>query len=197
MSHALWHPFADMGSVDGDRLILVRGEGPWVWDDGGRRYLDATAALWYSNLGHGRHEIADAVARQLKTLDAYGIFGDYANEPALELADRLAAMAPAPGSRVFLGSGGGDMIETAAKIARSYHARNGATAAHASDRSGPRVPRLPRCGDERRRDRRERRGLRPARRRRRPACRTTTSARSRTRSCASAPAVSPRSSASR
>ena len=125
MSHALWHPFADMGSVDGDRLILVRGEGPWVWDDGGRRYLDATAALWYSNLGHGRHEIADAVARQLKTLDAYGIFGDYTNEPALELADRLAAMAPAPGSRVFLGSGGGDMIETAAKIARSYHARNG------------------------------------------------------------------------
>ena len=60
-----------------------------------------------------------------KTLDAYSIFGDFANEPALELADRLAALAPTPGSRVFLGSGGGDMIETAAKIARSYHAHNG------------------------------------------------------------------------
>ena len=70
-SHALWHPFADMGSVDGDRMVITRAEGPWVWDDGGRRYLDATAALWYANLGHGRHEIADAVARQLRTLDAY------------------------------------------------------------------------------------------------------------------------------
>ena len=124
-SHALWHPFADMGSVDGDRMVLTRAEGPWVWDDGGRRYLDATAALWYSNLGHGRHEIAEAVEHQLKTLDAYSIFGDFANEPALELADRLAALAPTPGSRVFLGSGGGDMIETAAKIARSHHAHNG------------------------------------------------------------------------
>ncbi len=124
-SHALWHPFADMGSVDGDRMVLTRAEGPWVWDDGGRRYLDATAALWYSNLGHGRHEIAEAVEHQLKTLDAYSIFGDFANEPALELADRLAALTPTPGSRVFLGSGGGDMIETAAKIARSHHVHNG------------------------------------------------------------------------
>jgi len=124
-SHALWHPFADMGSVDGDRMVITRAEGPWVWDDGGRSYLDATAALWYSNLGHGRDEIADAVQHQLRTLDAYGIFGDYANEPALELADRVAALAPASGSRVFLGSGGGDMIETAAKLARSYHAHDG------------------------------------------------------------------------
>ena len=124
-SHALWHPFADMGSVDGDRMVITRAEGPWVWDDGGRRYLDATAALWYSNLGHGRDEIADAVQHQLRTLDAYSIFGDYANEPALELADRVAALAPASGSRVFLGSGGGDVIETAAKLARSYHAHNG------------------------------------------------------------------------
>ena len=124
-SHALWHPFADMGSVDGHRMVITRAEGPWVWDDGGRSYLDATAALWYSNLGHGRDEIADAVQHQLRTLDAYSIFGDYANEPALELADRLAALAPTSGSRVFLGSGGGDMIETAAKLARSYHAHNG------------------------------------------------------------------------
>lgn len=124
-THALWHPFADMGSVDGHRMVITRGEGPWVWDDDGRRYLDATAALWYSNLGHGRQEIADAVAHQLKTLDAYSIFGDYANEPALELADRLSAMAPEPDSRVFLGSGGGEMIDGAAKIARSYHVQNG------------------------------------------------------------------------
>ena len=135
--HALWHPFADMGSVDGQRMIITRAEGAWVWDEAGQRYLDATASLWYANLGHGRHEIADAVARQLRTLDAYSIFGDYANEPAIELADRLAALAPTPGSRVFLGSGGGDMIDTAAKIARRFHAQNGEPArVHLIGRTG-------------------------------------------------------------
>ena len=67
-SHALWHPFADMGSVDGDRMVITRAEGPWVWDDSGRSYLDATAALWYSNLGHGRDEIADAVRAEAQDL---------------------------------------------------------------------------------------------------------------------------------
>jgi adenosylmethionine-8-amino-7-oxononanoate aminotransferase len=123
---ALWHPFADTGAVEHDRLVIARAQGAWVWDDAGRSYLDGTAGLWYSNLGHGRREIADAVARQLRRLDAYSIFGDYANEPALELAERLAALAPVRGSRVFLGSAGGDVIETAAKIARAYHAQRGA-----------------------------------------------------------------------
>ncbi len=125
MSGALWHPFAAMGSVAGAELVLERGEGAWVWDEGGRRYLDATAALWYSNLGHSRPEIADAVAAQARRLDAYGIFGDYANRPAIRLADRLAALAPVAGSKVFLGSGGGDMIDTAAKLARAHHAQRG------------------------------------------------------------------------
>jgi adenosylmethionine-8-amino-7-oxononanoate aminotransferase len=123
--HALWHPFADMSSVEGNRFVLTRGEGALVWDEDGREYLDATAALWYSNLGHGRVEIADAVRRQLLSLDAYSIFGDYANQPAIELADRLSALAAAPDTKVFLGSGGSDMIETAAKIARLYHAERG------------------------------------------------------------------------
>lgn len=122
---ALWHPFADMGAVGRERLTLVRGKGAWVWDEAGRRYLDGTASLWCANLGHGRDEIAEAVRRQLGQLDTYSIFGDYANEPAIELAERLAALAPMPGSRVFLGSGGGDMIDTAAKLARRYHAERG------------------------------------------------------------------------
>lgn len=121
----LWNPFADMGAVDGHRFVLARGEGVWVYDRDGKRYLDATAALWYANLGHGRPEIAEAVGRQLRTLDAYSIFADFANEPALELAERLAELAPLPDSRVFLGSGGGDMVDGAAKIARSYFAQRG------------------------------------------------------------------------
>jgi len=126
LAPALWHPFADMGRVERDRMVIARAEGAWVWDDAGRAYLDATAALWYANLGHGRPEIAEAVYLQMRRMDAYSIFGDYANEPALELADRLAALAPLPGSRVFLGSGGGDVVDTAAKLARAYHAHRGA-----------------------------------------------------------------------
>lgn len=124
-THALWHPFADMGAVDGARFVITRGDGPWVFDDAGRRYLDGTAALWYANLGHGREEIRDAVERQMRELDAYSIFGDFANEPAIALADRLAGMAAGSGAKVFFGSGGGDAIDTAAKIARRHFAETG------------------------------------------------------------------------
>jgi adenosylmethionine-8-amino-7-oxononanoate aminotransferase len=54
----LWHPFADMGAVRQGELVIERGEDVWVWDSEGRRYLDATASLWYANVGHGRPEIA-------------------------------------------------------------------------------------------------------------------------------------------
>src|SRR3954452_11664291 len=123
--HALWHPFADMGAVDGGGCVVARGEVCSVWDDGGRRYFDATASLWYANFGHGRPEITEAVARQLRTLDSYNLFGYNANQPAIELADRVAGLAPEPGSKVFFGSGGGDVIDTAVKLARAYFAHTG------------------------------------------------------------------------
>jgi adenosylmethionine-8-amino-7-oxononanoate aminotransferase len=115
----LWHPFADMGSVRHHELVIERGEDVWVWDADGNRYLDATASLWYANVGHGRPEIAAAVAAQLARLEAYSAFGDFATPPALELAEELTRRAPMP-SRVFLVSGGGDAIDTAAKLARRY-----------------------------------------------------------------------------
>jgi len=114
-----WHPFADMGAIRHRELVIERGENVWVWDADGRRYLDATASLWYANVGHGRREIAEAIAGQLSRLEAYSGFGDFANRPALELTARLAELAPMP-ARIFLGSGGGDGIDTAAKIARRY-----------------------------------------------------------------------------
>jgi putrescine---pyruvate transaminase len=115
----LWHPFADMGSVRTGELVIDRGEGVWVWDRGGHRYLDATASLWYANVGHGRREIAEAVAGQMARLETYSAFGDFANVPALELAEMLVDLAPMP-ARVFFGSGGADAIDTAAKLARRY-----------------------------------------------------------------------------
>ncbi len=115
----LWHPFADMGAVRHGEVIIDRGEGVWVWDRDGRRYLDATASLWYANVGHGRREITEAVTNQMSRLEAYSAFGDFATEPALELAAALTEVAPMP-SRVFFASGGGDAIDTAAKLARRY-----------------------------------------------------------------------------
>ena len=61
---ALWHPFADMAAVEREELTLVRGEGVFVWDDQGRRYLDGSSSLWYANVGHGRAEIKDAITVQ-------------------------------------------------------------------------------------------------------------------------------------
>lgn len=117
----LWHPFSDMGAVERDgEFVLSRGEGCHVYDAQGTRYLDATAGLWFTNVGHGREELAEVAAKQLSTLAAYSTFGDYATPSALELADRLAGIAPVPGSKVFLTSGGSDSVDTAAKLARRY-----------------------------------------------------------------------------
>jgi adenosylmethionine-8-amino-7-oxononanoate aminotransferase len=115
-----WHPFADMGAVSRHELLIERGEGAWVYDADNRRYLDGTASLWYANIGHGRAEVADAVAAQMRRLEAYSAFGDFSNRPANELTERLAATAPMPDARIFLTAGGGDSIDTAAKIARRH-----------------------------------------------------------------------------
>jgi putrescine---pyruvate transaminase len=117
---SLWHPFSDMAAIRGNELVISRGEGVWLWDTDGNRYLDASASLWYCNVGHGRAEIADAVAAQMKQLEAWSIFGDAATPPALELADRLADLSSLEGAKIFLTTGGGDAIDTAAKLVRLY-----------------------------------------------------------------------------
>jgi putrescine---pyruvate transaminase len=116
----LWHPFANMSDVRDREFVLSRGEDVWVWDTDGRRYYDGTASLWYANIGHRRAEIAEAIARQLEQIETYSIFNDLTNLPARELATQLSALAPMDDARVLLTSGGGDSIDTAAKLARQY-----------------------------------------------------------------------------
>ena len=117
----LWHPFSDMGLVESaGEFVLTRGEGVYVWDVDGRRYLDATAGLWFANIGHGRAEVADAIAAQTRRLAAYSTFGDGAIDTTVALADRLAGIAPVAGSKIFFTSGGSDSIDTAAKLVRRY-----------------------------------------------------------------------------
>ena len=115
-----WHGFADMHTVRSAEVVFRRGEGVWLEDVDGRRYLDATAGLWYCAVGYGRREIADAAAEQMTRLAAYSSFGAYTTEPTVQLAARLAALAPIDDAVVFLGSGGSDAIDTAAKLIRRY-----------------------------------------------------------------------------
>ncbi|MDV6278855.1 aminotransferase class III-fold pyridoxal phosphate-dependent enzyme, partial [Rhodococcus erythropolis] len=121
MASALWHGFADMGAVEKNGAFVVsRGEGAYIWDSEGTRYLDATAGLWFTNVGHGRTEIADAVAVQLSKIAHFSNFGDFVPETTQVLAERLAAIAPVAGSKIFFTSGGSDSVDTAAKLARRY-----------------------------------------------------------------------------
>jgi adenosylmethionine-8-amino-7-oxononanoate aminotransferase len=116
-----WHPVADMSAVAASgELILERGEGVHVWDESGRRYLDATGALWYCNVGYGRDEIVDAAMAQMRRLPAYSHYGDVSTRSTTDLAERIAAVAPMDDAVVFFASGGGESIETAVKLVRRY-----------------------------------------------------------------------------
>ncbi len=117
---SFWHPFAEMSRVKLDPFIIDRGEGIYVYDESGKRYLDAAASLWYMNVGYGRDQILDAMDAQARKLPAFHTFIDYATRPPLQLAERIAAVAPIPDSKVFFGSGGSDAVDSAAKIARRY-----------------------------------------------------------------------------
>ncbi len=121
MTSRFWHGFADMHVVADNEIVFTSGKGIVLTDTAGRQVLDATAALWFCNVGYGRREIADAVADQLTRLASYSSFGAYTTDRTLELADRLAGISPlGPDTVVFLGSGGSDAIDTAAKLARRY-----------------------------------------------------------------------------
>jgi putrescine---pyruvate transaminase len=120
-SAALWHPFSDMSNTARCELVIERGDGVWVYDDSGKRYLDASAGLWYCTVGHGRRALAEAAAKQMALLAGYQIFDVLANRPALDLAERLRKLAPlGERSAVFFTNGGSDGVDTAAKIVRRY-----------------------------------------------------------------------------
>jgi adenosylmethionine-8-amino-7-oxononanoate aminotransferase len=126
----LWMHFTRMSSYDhGDVPIIVRGEGAYVYDARGRRYLDALAGLFVNQLGHGRTELAEAAAKQASTL-AYFPLWSYAHPQAIELAQRVADMAPGDLNRVFFTSGGGEAVETAWKLAKNYFKLTGRPLKH-------------------------------------------------------------------
>src|SRR5271166_4938340 len=126
----LWMHFTRMGAyADHEVPVIVRGEGCYVYDEHGRRYLDGLSALYCVNVGHGRAELADAAAAQAKELAFYTNWS-YAHPRAIELAARVAGLAPGNLNRVFFTSGGSEAVESAWKLAKAYHAARGEPRRH-------------------------------------------------------------------
>jgi adenosylmethionine-8-amino-7-oxononanoate aminotransferase len=126
----LWMHFTRMSSYEkGDVPTIVRGEGAYIWDANGHRYLDGLAGLFVVQAGHGRVELAEAAYKQAAEL-AYFPIWSYAHPKAVELANRLAALAPGDLGRVFFTSGGGEAVESAWKLAKQYFKLTGKPAKH-------------------------------------------------------------------
>src|SRR6195952_4950716 len=122
----LWMHFTRMGAYDDTHHvpIISRGEGCYVWDSAGKKYLDGLSALFCVNIGHGREEIGEAMAKQVKELAFYTNWG-YTHPRAVELAAKIASLAPGDLNRVFFTSGGSEAVESALKLARQYHHERG------------------------------------------------------------------------
>jgi adenosylmethionine-8-amino-7-oxononanoate aminotransferase len=123
MSSSFLHPFTPPRKKD--FLTIARGEGALVFDDEGNEYVDGMASLWYVNVGHGRADVADAIAAQAKQLAGYHTFDPFTNPPAEELAAKIAQLSPFTSPRVFFGSSGSEAVDTAMKIARIAHREAG------------------------------------------------------------------------
>ena len=126
--------------ADHDIPIIVRGEGCYVYDDNGKRYLDGLSALFCVNAGHGRTELGEAAAKQAAELGFYTNWS-YAHPRSIELAAKIAELAPGDLNRVFFTSGGGESVESAWKLAKAYHKRTGNPLKTKVDRARHRLPR--------------------------------------------------------
>jgi adenosylmethionine-8-amino-7-oxononanoate aminotransferase len=117
--------FTRLGAyADAEVPIIVRGEGPYVYDEHGKRYLDGLSGLFCVNAGHGHAEIGEAMERQVRELDFVTTWS-YAHPRAIELSAKIASLTPGDLNRVFFTSGGSEAVESAIKLSRAYHQRTG------------------------------------------------------------------------
>lgn len=117
-----WGPYTNMRELSqSGPKIIDRAEGVYVYDTEGRRYIDGHGGLWLANVGYGRREIVDAIARQAEALAWFPSFGGFANAPSMALADRLVELTKPEGmGHVMFSNDGSGAVETALKIARQY-----------------------------------------------------------------------------
>src|SRR5437899_876715 len=115
------HPFTDHNEMhERGTHIIASGSGVFVQDAAGRKLLDGLAGLWCVNIGHGRSEVIDAVTEQMRRVSFYPSFFNSTTEPAIRLAARLAALAPARLNHSFFCNSGSEANESALKIIRAY-----------------------------------------------------------------------------
>jgi putrescine aminotransferase len=123
MPGAFLHPFA---KPTRETFITVdRGSGALLWDSDGNEMIDAMASLWYCQIGHGRSDVADRIAAQIRKLEAYSCFDPFTNAPADQLAERIADLSPMSDARVFFTGSGSEAVDSAMKLARLTHVRAG------------------------------------------------------------------------
>lgn len=122
-----FHPFTALATHEkqGPPVVMVRGEGVWLEDAAGKRYIDAMAGLWCVNVGYGRRELADAMRDQALALSYCHAFSSMSSDKPAMLAGRLIAMAPAPMSKVFFGNSGSDANDTQVKLVWYYNNARG------------------------------------------------------------------------
>jgi len=127
----LWMHFTRHSTYEegGHVPVITRGDGAYIWDDQGKRYLDGLAGLFVVQVGHGRQELAEVMAKQANELAFFPLWS-YAHPAAIDLADRLAALAPGDLNRVFFTSGGGEAVESAWKLAKQYYKLTGKPMKH-------------------------------------------------------------------
>jgi adenosylmethionine-8-amino-7-oxononanoate aminotransferase len=127
----LWMHFTRHSTYEtgGEVPMIVRGDGAYIYDDKGKRYLDGLAGLFVVQAGHGRQELAEAAAKQAAELAFFPLWS-YAHPKAVELAERLANEAPGDLNRVFFSSGGGESVESAWKLAKQFFKLTGKPTKH-------------------------------------------------------------------
>ncbi len=126
----LWMHFTRHSTYDSsDVPVIAKGEGAYLYDTAGKRYLDGLAGLFVVQVGHGREELAEAAAKQAREL-AFMPLWSYAHPPAVQLAERVASYAPGDLNRVFFTTGGGEAVESAWKLAKQYFKLTGKPTKH-------------------------------------------------------------------
>lgn len=131
--YSLWNPFSDMEQLTGflnfGPIVVEKGEGAYVFDGKGRKYINGFSGLWNVAIGHGRQELIDAATEQMKEL-AYASCFRQSHPRAIELADKLISISPDQYEYVYLGTNGSEAVETALKISRQYYRQHKDPANH-------------------------------------------------------------------
>jgi len=119
---SLIHPYTNLKVHEQEGpLVISRGKGIYIYDDGGKEYIEGLAGLWCTSLGFSEERLIEAAVRQMRNLPSYHVFAHKSHEPGIELAERLLSMAPVPMSKVFFANSGSEANDTAIKLVWYYN----------------------------------------------------------------------------